>query len=102
MDGLFKGLGAGSREPVARRGSNSMSNAMRTSQIQFEQDNSGVATHTASRDHYQDPGVVFARSAPPYKNASVVPLQWNKTVGAIDYRTEASERYTVQLYKPRF
>ena len=75
-----------------------MGQFMRTSQIKFEQDNKGVGTHTTSRDHFPDPGVVFGRSEPPYKNASVVPLKWNKKNGKADYVSETIEQFQGAFY----
>lgn len=105
-DGLFKGLGISSKEPVQGKRSSALSALHQQTHFAYsckawETAAEGDRQASKYKTTFTDPGMVFGRVEVPYKNASVVELRQGRFVPNVHFRTEQRERYQDRGPMPR-
>lgn len=102
-EGLFKGLGVSSRQPVCNRRNTQMKQIHMAAHfaIGCHKWDTKCQGPTTSHVAYTDPGCAFVRRDAPQKNASVVELRQGGYDGNTHFRTEQRERYADVGPQPR-
>lgn len=102
-DGLFRGLGVTSREPVCNRRHPSLARLHQATHfaIGCKKWDDGARGPSAAHAAFTDPEVVYATCDAPDKNASVVELRQVRFDPDAHYRTEQRQRFPHPGAQPR-
>lgn len=95
-EGLFKGVGVTSKEPICSKRSNSLSKLHMATHFAVgckKWDDEGARGASTTHITFTDPEVVYATRDAPDKNASIVDFRQREHVPEVHYRTEQRERF---------
>jgi hypothetical protein len=101
--GLFKGLGVSSRQPVCNRRNTDLKRLHFSTHfaIGCHKWDSKCQGPSTAREHYTDPCVAYVRRDAPQKNASVLEMRQGGYDGDTHFRTEQRERFADLGPQPR-
>lgn len=103
FDGLFRGIGVTSKEPICGKRSSSLKRLHDATHfaVGCEKWDGGGRGPSTAHEAYADPQVVYATVEAPDKNASMVELRQCRFDPEAHYRTEQRERFSELGAQPR-